>query len=325
MRAVFIQRHGDIDDLVVSDIARPTPREGEVLVAVQAAGINPSDVASFQGRFTGSVLPRVLGRDFAGRVVEGPAASIGLPVWGTGGDLGIGRDGTHAEYLALPQPAAAPRPTNLSAEEAAVVGVPFVAAFAALFRAGQLEPGQWVIVSGAAGAVGQAAAQLAKAKGASVIGLVKGADEAGPHTSPFLDAIAQSEANNLEAVVREATQGRGADLALNGVGSSIMATLFQSLAEHGRQVVYSSVGGREFALDIASLYRKQQALLGMTTQFLDASQCAAILNEIAPLFESGKIKPSGIVQRFPLSRAREAYQRVASGRSGKVVLGLQDT
>jgi len=320
MKAIFIQQHGPVDGLTVSEIPRPARKDGEVLLEVEAAGINPSDVASFQGKFPGAVLPRVVGRDFAGRVVEGPTELVGLEVWGTGGDLGISRDGTHAEYLAIPQRAVARRPASLSPEQAAVVGVPFVTAFAALFRLGQLKRGEWVIVSGAAGAVGQAACQLAKARGASVIALTRSKNEAS--TLGAIDALAQSDENNLESVVREATQGRGADLALNGVGSNIMAPLFLALAEQGRQVVYSAVGGREFPLDILSLYRRQQALLGLNTATFDTIQCAEILNEMAPLFDSGAVGPSAIVERIPLSRAGEAYKKVASGKSGKIVLTI---
>jgi NADPH2:quinone reductase len=121
-------------------------------------------------------------------------------------------------------------------------------------------------------------------------------------------------------VVRGATSGRGADLALNGVGSSIFGSLAGSLAVGGRQVVYSVAGGREFTLDLLSFYQKQFALFGLSTQRLDVTDCAAILNEIAPLFESGALKPPAIGERFPLSEAAQAYSRVASGKGGKVVL-----
>lgn len=136
---------------------------------MREAGINPSDIASAEGRFPGAVLPRIIGRDFAGRIVRGPDEFIGAEVWGTGGDVGITREGTHAEYVAIPEEAVTSRPANLAVEEAAIAGVPFVTAFSAVVRLGQVRQGEWVIVSGAVGAVGEAAIQLAKAKGAQVI------------------------------------------------------------------------------------------------------------------------------------------------------------
>jgi len=322
MKALYIRQHGPIGDLKVSDVPVPAPKPGEVLVKVEAAGINPSDLVSVQGRFPHAVLPRTVGRDFAGTVVEGPPELAGKKVWGSGGDLGVIRDGTHVEYLAIPQAAAAQRPANFSVEEAAAVGVPFVTAYSALITLGGLQQGEWVIVSGAAGAVGQAAVQIAHARGAHVIALLKSATET--HASGFAvtEAVATSEKVDLEAVVRQATNGRGADLALNGVGSSIMGAILASLAEGGRQVIYSVLGGQEFKLDLFGFYRNQFKLFGLNTVKLDASACGAILNELAPLFESGALRPPAIGESYPLADAAKAYQRVAAHAGGKVVLTI---
>src|SRR4029077_124566 len=111
MKAIYIQQHGPIEGLRVTDRPEPRVNPGEVLVQVEAAGINPSDIASAEGRFPGAVLPRIIGRDFAGRIVKGPDEFVGAEVWGTGGDLGITRDGTHAEYIAIPEEVVTRRPT----------------------------------------------------------------------------------------------------------------------------------------------------------------------------------------------------------------------
>ena len=322
MKAIYIEKHGSVGDLKVSEIPVPAIEPGEVLVRVEASGINPSDIVSVQGRFPGSVLPRVVGRDFAGKIVDGPADLLGTEVWGTGGDLGISRDGTHAEYLVVQRQAVARRPKNLAVEEAAVVGVPFVTAYSALFRLGRLKEGEWVIVSGAAGAVGQAAIQLAHASGARIVALVRDASDSWVSKFGAVQAVAQSEEGNLDVVVREATNGEGADLALNGVGSSIFGELLGALAPGGRQVVYSVAGGREFQLDILSFYRHQFALFGLNTQILDVTKCGEILNEIAPLFESGALQPPAVGERYQFSDATQAYERVDSGKGGKVVLVL---
>lgn len=322
MKALYIRQHGAVANLKVSEVPMPPVKSGEVLVRIEAAGINPSDVTSVEGRFPSAVLPRIVGRDFAGRVTEGPADLVDAEVWGTGGDLGVSRDGTHAEYLAIPRAAVAHRPKNLIAEVAAIAGVPFVTAYSGLIRFGQLKAGEWVIVSGAAGAVGQAAVQLAHAKGAHIVALVRNANELWVSRLPGVEAVAQSEQADLESVVHQATNGRGADLALNGVGSPIFGSLLAALTGGGRQVVYSAAGGREYTLDLFSFYRKQARLFGLDTQPLDATHCAAILNEIAPLFESGALTPPAIGQKFPLSEAAQAYGRTASGKGGKAVFVL---
>lgn len=319
MRAIYIKQHGAVDALKVSEVPKPAIGAGDVLVRVEASGINPSDVASVEGKFAGSVLPRIVGRDFAGQVVEGPSDLIGEEVWGSGGDLGIFRDGTHAEYVAIPRKAVARRPKNLSAEEAAVVGVPFITAFSALVPLGRLKKGEWVIISGAAGSVGQAAIQLARAKGACIVALIKDESEEQKLKSGTVQAIAQSDRGDLNRVVREATSGKGADLALNAAGSSIFGALIEALALGGRQVVFSVAGGRESTLDLLSFYKNQFALYGLDTQKFDATECARILNELAPLFESGALQPPTIDSRYELSEAAQAYGKVAAGGSGKVV------
>src|SRR5579883_2177359 len=98
MRAVVLREFGKPAKLKVEEIATPEPGEGEILVAVKSAGINPSDVKNVEGAMHGTTLPRVPGRDFAGTVVRGPANVLGREVWGTGGDIGFTRDGTHAQY-----------------------------------------------------------------------------------------------------------------------------------------------------------------------------------------------------------------------------------
>lgn len=318
MKAIYIQEHGAVDNLTAVEIAKPPLRSGQVLVKVEAAGINPSDVVSVEGRFPGSVLPRVVGRDFAGTVVDGPTELIGIKVWGTGGDLGVSRNGTHAEYVVIPEQAVLRRPKNISVEQAAAVGVPFVTAFSALVSLGHLKAGEWVLVSGAAGAVGQAAIQIAHAKGAHIIALVKDATQNWVSDSGEVQAIAQSDRGHLANVVREATDGRGANLALNGVGSSIFGDLLEVLAVGGRQVVYSAAEGRESTLDIFSFYKHQFVLLGLDTQKFDVTYCADILSELAPLFESGVLNPPTIGEQYPLSDAAKAYGRVVARKGGKI-------
>lgn len=320
MKAILIEKHGAPSDLKVSDVPAPAVKSGEILVRVEAAGVNPSDLASVEGRFPNSVLPRIVGRDFAGTVVEGPANLVGTKVWGSGGDLGVTRDGTNAEFVVIPQEAVARRPKNLSPEEAAAVGVPFITAFSALVRLARVKEGDWVIITGAAGSVGQAAIQFAHAKGAKVIALIRDGNQRWVSESEKVQATAQSDQGDLDEVTRKATNGQGADIALNGTGASIFQSLQKALGLGGRQVVYSAAGGKEATVDLLSFYKHQSALLGLDTQKFSATQCAEILNEIAPLFESGAIEPPRIGERYELADAAKAYSRVAAGKGGKVVL-----
>src|SRR5690606_32314714 len=260
MQALLIDRHGPHAELTSRDVAAPALLPGQVRVEVHAAAVNPSDVGSAEGRFANAPLPRILGRDFAGRVIEGPAEWLDADVWGTGGDLGITRDGTHAEQIVLPASAVARRPAGLTVEQAAAVGVPFTTAWSALVDVGRLAAGEWVIVSGAAGAVGSAAIEIAAERGCRVVALVLDDIEAERLDRTKVAAVASSERDGLVSVTRAGTGERGADLALNGVGGVIFQPLLDALADGGRMVVYSATARREVQLDLFTLYRRRLQL-----------------------------------------------------------------
>ena len=320
MKAVQIQRFGSLDDLELRDVAEPPLPTDHVRIAVEAAGVNPSDVAVAMGRFPQVTLPRTLGRDFAGRVIEGPDELIGLRVWGSGGaTLGITQDGTHAEQVVLPREAAIERPNNLSAQQAAAVGGPFVTAWSALVDLGEFTAGQWALIAGATGAVGTAAIALAKARGGNAIGIVRPGSDAGALRELGVDVV-PSDAADVEATVRTMTGGRGVDVALNGVGASMFAPLAASLAHGGRMIVYSVIGGREASLDLFPFYRRELRLFGLDTASLQLAHIRTIYEALTPLFAAGTIAPPRIASAVALTQARSAYETVQRGVSGKVVL-----
>ena len=320
MKALHITAHGPPASLKPVDIPQPPLGENQVRVRVEAAAVNPSDVVSVEGRFPHAVLPRALGRDFAGRVVEGPRDLVGAEVWGTGGDLGITRDGAHAEELVLPVAGVSRRPSNLTPEQAASAGVPFTTAWICLVEAAGLTSGETVVVSGAAGAVGWAAVELAAALGARVVALVKDGREPARVDRHRLAGVARSDLGDLGAVVQQVTGGNGAQVALNGVGAPVFRPLLDSLAPGGRLCVYSAAAGREVPLDLFDFYRRRLRLLGINTVALAVEDGARILDQLRPLFESGRLRPHPGLEAFPLEDAARAYEQVARGSASKVVL-----
>ena len=129
----------------------PVLQKGEVLIQIKAAAINPSDVKIVAGIIKAS-LPRVPGRDYAGVVVDGEAKK-GMEVWGSGAGFGVTRDGCHAEYLAVPAGWISQKPTNLTMEQAAAIGVPYLTAWCTLVLAGNIQAGETVLIIGVSGAV----------------------------------------------------------------------------------------------------------------------------------------------------------------------------
>ena len=184
-----------------------------------AASINPSDVINVAGRFPATTLPRIPGRDYAGIVKAGPSEWIGKRVWGSGGDTGFTRDGTHAEYLEVPVASLSQTPSTLTDPEAASVGVTFLAAWCGVVEYARLTAGETLAVIGAAGGVGSAGLQIGRSMGAKVFGIDRG---------PGNSIIVSTPENTAAAQIRELTQGRGVDVVLNAVGGPMFRRRFEN-------------------------------------------------------------------------------------------------
>jgi NADPH:quinone reductase len=327
MKALQIYRFGPLENLEVREVPDPALPPDSVRVAIDAAGVNPSDAGVALGRFAHATLPRILGRDFSGTVIDGPAHLKGLAVWGSGGGvLGMTRDGSHAEHMILPQAAAIARPSRLTAQQAAAVGVPYVTAWSALVDLARFEAGEWAIVSGAAGAVGLAAVALVNALRGHAIALVRSTTDRSSLDGLGAAAVLRSDVDDVRKAVAELTSGRGADVALNAIGAPVFSMLSDSLAKGGRMVIFSARAGNEVQLDLFAFYRRSLQLFGLDTAGFDLARVAAIFGKVGPLFESLALPPPRVAACFSLLRAREAYERVGAGISGKVVIvpGLRE-
>ena len=309
-----------VEDIAVElvELGSNRPSEGDVTIEVHAAGINPSDAKAMLGLMPSAVFPRTPGRDFAGIVVEGRADLVGLEVWGTGGDVGISRNGSHGERLVLPRSAIAAKPRNLSMIEAGTIGVPFVTAYEGLRRAGYPDPHSTVAVFGASGKVGQAVVQLAARARATVFAIDRRADAPRGFASRKVRYIDASHEKPAE-VIRAETAGRGASLVFNTVGSPWFAEANASLARRGTQVFIATIE-RAVPFDIFAFYRGMHAYVGVDSLALRAGDCAAILSELRPGFEEGSLRPYAVAEddRFPLERAGQAYRAVLGGSSGRI-------
>ncbi len=136
MRAVRFKAFGDPSVLELAEVTAPAIDDLTALVRVRAASVNPSDVKNVAGAMKQTTLPRIPGRDYAGVVETGPSEWVGAAVWGTGGDAGFTRDGTHAELIAVPAASLRRKPQALNFDQAASVGVNYVAAWCGLQAAG---------------------------------------------------------------------------------------------------------------------------------------------------------------------------------------------
>jgi NADPH:quinone reductase-like Zn-dependent oxidoreductase len=292
----------------------------DVLIGVRAAAVNPSDVKAATGLMPYAVLPRTPGRDYAGVIIDGPAGLIGREVFGSSGDLGIRRDGTHASHLVVEADAVVEKPKTLSWEEAAGIGVPFVTAMEGFRRAGVPKQGQTVLVMGVNGKVGQAAAQIATWQGARVIGVVRKAEAYEGHTNAPIEVI-DASATDVAARVRELTSGKGADIVFNTVGDPYFQAAHKSLALRGRQILIAAID-RIVQFNILEFYRGQHTYVGIDTLGLSSMATGAVLRDLGPGFSGGHLRPFPIKASaiYPLERAKEAFIAVAGSSRDRVIL-----
>jgi NADPH2:quinone reductase len=322
MRAIRFEAFGDPSVLATVELPAPVADEKTAVVRVMAASINPSDVKNVAGAMKQTTLPRIPGRDFAGVVEAGPAEWIGAEVWGTGGDTGFTRDGTHAELIAVPVASLRRKPKTLSFDEAASVGVNYMAAWCGIEAAG-LKSGETVLFIGGGGGVGGAAAQIARRLGARVIG----ADRRAARPDAPINAIAEKliiAAEDLPAEVRAATGGKGADVVFDLVGGVMFPSALKCLALRGRLVEIAATGGREVTFDLADFYHNESRLFGVDTLKRDLTASAEVLDVLTPGFVAGDYSAAGIEKTFGLGEAREAYRKVAAGAAGRIVLRPQE-
>jgi NADPH:quinone reductase-like Zn-dependent oxidoreductase len=266
--------------------------------------------------------PRTPGRDWAGVVRDGPPGLIGQEVFGSGGDLGITRDGTHARHLVLPHDALVARPAAMTLAEAGALGVPFVTAPEGFRRAGVPRAGEVVLVMGGNGRVGQAAVQIAAMQRASVFAVTRGnAPYAGYACAPVRTIDA---ADDVATVLRAATDGHGVDIVYNTVGSPYFASANQAMALGGRQILISTLE-REVPFNIFAFYRGRQTYVGIDSLALDSRASAAVLRELLPGFSSGQLRPFEVRDAacYPVEQAAAAYRAVLAGARDRIVLRME--
>jgi NADPH:quinone reductase-like Zn-dependent oxidoreductase len=323
MRAIVQDAYGSADVLELREIDKPEPTDGEVLIRVRAAGVDPGVWHLMTGRpylvramGFGLRAPkvRVRGRDVAG-VVESIGANVsrfraGDAVFGTA-------EGSFAEYVCAREDRLAPKPANLSFEQASAIPISGLTALQGLRDAGKIEPGQRVLVIGAAGGVGSFAVQIARASGAEVTGVC---------STNKIDLVRSLGASNVIDYTREdfADGSRRYDLILDTAGNRSLTHLRRALAPKGTLVIVGGEGGggrwlggfdrQIFRAPLLSIF------VGQTMRPLVSTESVKDLLALKELVEAGKVTPV-IDRTYPLSQAPDAIRYLAEGHArGKIVV-----
>lgn len=306
MKAVRIHVYGGPEVLKYEEAPRPKPGAGEVLIRVHAAGVNPVDWKIREGYFKGRVdhsLPLILGWDLSG-VVE--ATGPGVAGLEEGEEVysrpDIARDGADAEYIVVRETEVALKPKSIDHIHAAAIPLAALTAWQSLFDAGGLSTGQKVLIHAAAGGVGSFAVQLAKWKGAHVIGT------ASKRNQDFVKNLGANETidyrtTRFEEVIHEV------DVVFDTIGGETQKRSWKVLKKGG--ILVSIVGPPS---------AKEATAHGVRQASVFVQPSAAQLTELAKLVDSGKLKP--IVETvLPLSEARRAHELSQTGHTrGKIVL-----
>jgi NADPH:quinone reductase-like Zn-dependent oxidoreductase len=326
MQAIVRCDYGTADVLRLEQVETPVPGDEEILVKVRAAAINPLDWHEMRGTpylmRLGSGLRKPkdirLGVDFAGTV-----ESVGGNVtrFKPGDEVFGGRSGALAEYLVVRQDrAVAPKPPNVSFEQAATAGIAAVTALQALRDGGRLQPGEKVLINGASGGVGTFAVQIAKSLGAEVTGV---------SSTRNLELVRSLGADHVIDYTREdyAAGGRLYDVILDNVGNRSLSDNRRVLAPTGRYVLVGG-GGPDAGNWIGPMLKPLQAVLLSPFVSQDMGMfLSSLRNEdmqrLAELMQSGAVTPV-IDRRYPLSETAEAIRYLEQGRArGKVVITVQ--
>ena len=305
MKSLRFTKFGPPSILRIEEVSIPEPGPAEALVLVKAAGINPSDVGNVAGRFKKTTLPRTPGRDFAGIAVKG-GGHEGAEVWGSSPELGIIRDGSHAEYVVIPAEVLSLKPKSFTMAQAGAIGTPYITAWASVVDAAQIQPGETILITGVAGAVGQAATQIANWKQARVIGADIRSDPI-----PGTESVVNTKTEDLRERVLELTAGRGVNAVFDTVGGPLFEPALRSLKHGGRQVVISSAGDPRVSFNLVDFYHNFSSLLGVDSFGLTSGQIAKIAAELNRGFEMGVLKPPAI-EIVPFEKAVDAYTRISN-------------
>lgn len=320
MKALQFSRHGTPDALDYVDVPTPSADADSALLRIHAASVNPSDVKNVAGHFSQTRLPRIPGRDFSGVVEQGPKEWLGAEVWGTGGDVGFTRDGTHAQYIRIPVRALARKPAALSHEQASAIGVNFVVAWLGTMEYAQLREGETIAVIGAGGGVGGAVTQIAKSLGCRVIGIDVAPVAADSPAGHRLDSFIPFDEHTAEHLRSLDGLADGVDVVYDSVGGIAFETALALARHRGRVVEISATGRRQVAFDLIDFYHNETQLFGADSAKLGVAESAPLMQAIARRFDQGRFEAPVIAHRYRLDQGRDAYQAVAKGTPGRVVI-----
>lgn len=329
MKSLILNKFGALDTLALEDRPSPVPGDSQVLVDVHAAGINFPDLMVIEGTYQNlPPLPFSPGKECAGVI-----SAVGDGVSG----LRVGQRvqvlveyGAYTQQLVTKVANCSPIPDGMSYPVAAALGLTYVTSYFALVERAALKAGEVVLVTGAAGGIGLAAVQIAKALGATVIAAVSNADKAAAARASGADHIIDTSVPDLRNSLRDqvfaAVGKRGADVIIENVGGDVFDASLRAIAWCGRLVVVGFAGGRVPDVKAGHVLVKNISVIGIQISDYPKRQpekFSAARRELIDLCAAGKLKPH-VMETFPMERYQDAMALVRGRKViGKVVLNVR--
>ena len=323
MTCVEISQPGGPEVLRTVQRPTPVPGPGEVLVAVEAAGVNRPDMLQRQGRYDpppgASDLP---GLEIAGRIA---ALGEGVTGWAVGDAVcALIAGGGYARYCVVPAPQLLPVPKGYGMVEAAAVPETFFTVWTNVFERGALKPGETLLVHGGSSGIGTTAIQLAKAFGSRVFTTAGSAEKCRACEELGADRAIDYKTEDFAAVIQKETGGRGVDVVLDMVGGDYIARDIGIMAPDGRHVSIAFLQGPKVSINMFPVMTKRLTLTGSTLRARSVEEkgriAAALRGKVWPLLEGGTVKPV-IHKVFTLEQASEAHALMeSSAHIGKIVM-----
>ena len=324
--AIEIREPGDADRLHPVQRPMPLPATGEVLIAVEAAGINRPDVLQRKGEYP----PPAGASDIPGLEVAGRIVSVGLGVnrFKIGDAVcALVTGGGYASFALAAAPLCLPVPQGFSMVEAAACPETFFTVWHNLFERGRLVAGESVLIHGGTSGIGTTAIMLARAFGARPIFATAGS----PHKCRVCGDLGATQAidykhDDFVKAVKDATAGRGVDVVLDMVGGDYIQRNLSALAPDGRLVFIAFLGGAQASVNFISVMLKRLTITGSTLRARQVEEkgaiAAALHRQVWPLLDAGKVRPV-IHKTFPLAEAAAAHRLMESSEHiGKIVLTI---
>lgn len=323
MNAWMLDSIGSLDHLRLGNAPDPVPGPGEVVLEVEFASLNPADRFLAEGQYPARPpLPHVLGRDAVGRVVAVGQGVEGVRV----GDrrlvlrteVGVTRWGTFAERVAAPVASLVEPPAGWSAEQSAAAPLVYLTAYQALTTWGELPPGV-VLVTGASGGVGVASVQMARAMGHTVIALSRDPQKAERLEQVGAHRVFDPNDPEWRRRLTEALRGRRVDLAVDNVGGPLFNAVLETLGEHGRVSCVGRLAGPVPEFNTGSLFFRRLRIGGVAVGAYTPAEAREAWAGVLRLLDATGARPL-IDSVWEFGRLRDAFDRLAQGPMGKVVL-----